>query len=207
MARVEAEPGGPRRSGRRPAGSGTREAILDAARAAFTQRGYDGASIRQIAREASVDPALVHHYFGTKQGVFTEAMHFPFDPSVLVPEVLAGDRSQIGERLARLFLTIWEDEQARGPIVALIRSAVTNEQAATMLREFVSEALVARVARELDAPDAALRPPLVAAQLVGLALLRYVIKLEPLASADPETLVAAVAPTVQRYLTGDLGPG
>jgi AcrR family transcriptional regulator len=207
MARVEAEPGGPRRSGRRPAGSGTREAILDAARAAFTQHGYGGASIRQIAREAGVDPALVHHYFGTKQGVFTEAMHFPFDPAVLVPQVLAGDRAQIGERLIRLFLTIWEDEQARGPIVALIRSAVTNEQAAAMLREFLTEALVTRVARELEVPDAELRPPLVASQLVGLVLIRYIIKLEPLAKADPETLIAAIAPTVQRYLTGDLGAG
>jgi AcrR family transcriptional regulator len=194
------------RSGRRPAGSGTREAILDAARAAFTQHGYDKASIRQIAREAGVDPALVHHYFGTKQGVFTEAMHFPFDPAVIVPQIWSGDRSQVGERLARLFLTIWEDKQARDPILALVRSAMTNEQAAAMLREFVSEALVARVARKLDVPDAELRPPLVASQLVGLVLLRYIIKLEPLASADPETLVAAVAPTVQRYLTGDLGP-
>jgi AcrR family transcriptional regulator len=207
MARVETEPGGPRRSGRRPGGSGTREAILDAARAAFTQRGYDGASIRQIAREASVDPALVHHYFGTKQGVFTEAMQLPFNPSVLVPQVLAGDRSQVGEKLVRLFLTVWDDEQARGPIVALIRSAVTHEQAAAMLREFITEAILARIARELDAPDAELRPSLVGTQLVGLVLLRYIIKLEPLASADPETLVAAVAPTVQRYLTGDLGPG
>jgi AcrR family transcriptional regulator len=194
------------RSGRRPAGSGTREAILDAATAAFTRHGYDGASIRQIARQAGVDPALVHHYFGTKEGLFTEAMHFPFDPSVMVPQVLAGDRAEVGERLARMFLTIWEDERARGPLVALVRSAVTKDQAATMLREFVSEALVARVARELDVPDAELRPPLVASQLIGMALMRYIIKLEPLASAHPETLIAAVAPTVQRYLTGDIGP-
>jgi len=206
MARAAAEHGGPRRPGRRPAGSGTREAILEAARAAFTTHGYNGASIRQIAKGAGVDPALVHHYFGTKQGIFAEAMHFPFDPSVLIEQVLAGDRGQVGERLVRLFLTVWESEEARAPIVALIRSAVTHEQAAAMLREFVTEALVVKVAGELDVPDAALRPPLIGSQLIGLVFMRYIIKLEPLASADPETLVAAVAPTVQRYLTGDLGP-
>ena len=201
MARAPSRAG---RAGRRPAGSGTREAILDAARDAFMQSGYDGASIREIARGAGVDPALVHHYFGTKQGMFTAAMRFPVDPAVIVEQVLAGPRDQVGERLVRLFLAVWESEQTRAPIIALIRSAASNEQAAVMLREFVSEALVGRVAAALDVPDALLRPPLVASQVIGLAFMRYVIKLEPLASADPERLVAAIAPTVQRYLTGDL---
>jgi AcrR family transcriptional regulator len=192
------------RSGRRPAGSGTREAILAAARDAFMRNGYDGASIREIARGAGVDPALVHHYFGTKQGVFTAAMHFPIDPDIVVEQILAGPRDTVGERLVRLFMVIWENESARAPIMALIRSAASNEQAASMLREFVSEALVARVADALDVPDAQLRPALVGSQVIGLVFMRYIIKLEPLASADPERLVAAFAPTVQRYLTGDL---
>jgi AcrR family transcriptional regulator len=192
------------RPGRRPAGSGTREAILAAARDAFMRNGYDGASIREIARGAGVDPALVHHYFGTKQGVFTAAMDFPIDPGMVIEQILAGPRDTVGERLVRLFLAVWESESARAPIVALIRSAASNEQAAAMLREFVSEALVARVAEALDVPDAHLRPALIGSQVIGLVFMRYVIKLEPLASADPERLVAALAPTVQRYLTGDL---
>ena len=193
------------RTGRRPAGSGTRDAILAAARAAFGEHGYEGATIRGIAGRAGVDPALVHHYFGDKRAMFVAAMELPVDPARIVEQVLTLDRDQVGEGLIRLFMSIWESEQARAPLLAMIRSAVSHEQAAEMLRQFVSEAVVARVAAALDVPHAALRPPLVGSQIVGLVFMRYIIKLEPLASLPPAQVVKAVAPNVQRYLTGDLG--
>ncbi|MBX7264653.1 TetR family transcriptional regulator [Micromonospora sp. Llam7] len=196
-----------RRPGRRPGNPGTREAILDAARAAFAERGFDASTIRAIATTAGVDPALVHHYFGSKDQLFLAAMRAPVDPGELLPKVLAGDRDGLGERLVRMFLTVW-DSPAGGAGVALLRSAVSNEWTARMLREFLTTQVLRRVLDQLDADptELPLRGSLVASQLIGLGMMRHVILLEPVASAAPETLVAAVGPTVQRYLTGEL-PG
>ncbi|WP_343448742.1 TetR/AcrR family transcriptional regulator [Micromonospora oryzae] len=195
-----------RRTGRRPGNPGTREAILDAARAAFAGRGFDAASIRSIAAAAGVDPALVHHYFGGKDQLFLAAMGAPLDPGELLPRVLAGDADGVGERLVRTFLGVW-DSPAGAAAVALLRSAVSNEWTARLLREFLVTQVLRRVLHHLDVDPAELplRGSLVASQLVGLALMRYVVRLEPVASAPPETLVAAVGPTVQRYLRGGLG--
>ena len=195
------------RTGRRPGDSGAREAILRAAREAFSEHGYDRASIRTIAGRAKVDPALVHHYFGTKQELFVAAVHFPFQPAEVVDQLLAGDRRTIGEQLVRFFLSIGEDPARRDPVIGLLRSAATTEHAAAIVREFASEAIISWMATRLRGPDAQLRPALVASQLIGLFMLRYLIKAEPLASASVEQVVAAVAPTVQRYLTSELDPG
>jgi AcrR family transcriptional regulator len=194
----------PRRGpGRRPGATDTRGEILAAARTEFADNGYDGATIRGIARTAGVDPALVHHYFGGKEQVFVAAMALPFDPAVELPKVLAGDPGQRGERATRFFLSIWSDADSRAPFLALLRSATTSEAAAAMLRSFVQQALLARVAATVaDVPDRELRIALSASHLVGLALLRYVIKVEPLASASDDEVVAIVAPTIQRYLSG-----
>ncbi|MGN9775683.1 TetR/AcrR family transcriptional regulator [Micromonospora sp. H33] len=194
-----------RRTGRRPGNPDTREAILVAARAAFAERGFDAASIRSIAAAAQVDPALVHHYFGSKDQLFLTAMEAPVDPRELLPKVLAGDRAGIGERLVRTFLGVW-DSPAGAAGVALLRSAVSNEWTARLLREFLTTQVLRRVLDHLDVDPAELplRGSLVASQLVGLGMMRHVIRLEPVASAAPEALVAAVGPTVQRYLTGDL---
>ncbi|MEV7327000.1 TetR family transcriptional regulator [Micromonospora sp. NPDC093244] len=194
-----------RRTGRRPGNPGTRESILDAARAAFAERGFDAASIRAIAGTAGVDPALVHHYFGSKDQLFLAAMNFPADPGQLVPRVLAGDRDGVGERMVRVFLGVW-DSPAGSAGVALLRSAVSNEWTARLLREFITTQVLRRVLEQLDVEPAQLplRGSLVATQMIGLAMMRHVVRLEPVASADPETLVAAVGPTVQRYLTGSL---
>ncbi|MEV4202408.1 TetR family transcriptional regulator [Micromonospora globbae] len=196
-----------RRTGRRPGNPGTREAILDAARAAFAERGFDAASIRAIAGTAGVDPALVHHYFGSKDQLFLAAMQAPVDPRELLPTVLAGDPGGIGERLVRTFLAVW-DSPAGTAGVALLRSAVSNEWTARLLREFVVTQVLRRVLNHLDVAPAELplRGSLVATQLIGLAMIRYVVRLEPVASAAPETLVASVGPTIQRYITGDLPP-
>ncbi|MGB2569575.1 TetR family transcriptional regulator [Micromonospora citrea] len=196
----------PRRTGRRPGNPDTREAILAAARTAFAERGFDATSIRVIATAAGVDPALVHHYFGSKDQLFRATVDIPVDPAALLPAVLAGTPDEVGERLVRLFLGVW-DSPTGAAAVALLRSATNNEWTARLMREFLVTQVLRRVLDHLDvAPDELpLRGSLVASQMIGLAMMRYVIRLEPVASADPETLVAALGPTVQRYLTGDLG--
>ena len=179
--------------------------MLAAARAAFAERGYDGASIRAIAGAADVDPALVHHYFGTKDKLFLASMNSPFDPAEMVPKALAGPREQAGERLIRLVLSVW-DSPAGTAALALVRSAMSNEWTARLMREFVVTQVLRRAVSELsmDEAEAPLRASLLATQIAGLIVVRYILKVEPVASADPETLVRVIAPNVQRYLTGDL---
>ncbi|HEX6493490.1 MAG TPA: TetR family transcriptional regulator, partial [Candidatus Dormibacteraeota bacterium] len=123
---------GARRPGRRSGPTVSRGDILAAARGLFAERGYDGATIRAIAQEAGVDAALVHHFFGTKEQVFVAAMELPFQPAELLPQILGGPREQLGERFVRTFLALWRDPDRRAPILALLRSATTNEQAAEM---------------------------------------------------------------------------
>jgi AcrR family transcriptional regulator len=188
----------PRRTGRRPGQSSSRADILAAARVLFGERGYDKASIRAIAGEAGVDPALVHHFFGTKDELFAAAMEFPVDPETVLPLILTGPREEIGERLVRTFLRIWQDPRVRPQFVGIIRSATTSETGATLLREFISSRLLARVAEALDVPRMNLNAA--ASQMVGVAMFRYVLELEPMASASEEELVALLAPTIQRYL-------
>jgi AcrR family transcriptional regulator len=193
------------RSGRRPGKQDTREAILEAAREAFAERGYDGASIRLIAAAAGVDPALVHHYFGTKNQLFLDAMQAPFDPMQILPQVLAGGADGIGERLIRTLLRVW-DSAAGGAAAALFRSAVSNELIARMMREFVVRQITRRVIKELDLDPAEgpVRTNLVFSQIAGVIMARYIVKIEPLASLPPDVVVAMVGPTIQRYLTAPL---
>ena len=178
--------------------------MLLAARTCFGERGFDGATIRDIAGRAGVDPALVHHYFGSKQQLFVAAMEFPFEFPVMVERLLAGPREELGERLARLVLELWETPAFRPFLLGVVRSATTDPIAAAMLRRLLAEGPFLAIARAIDQPDAALRATLAGSQLIGLALARYVVAVEPLASAPPEILVRALAPTLQRYLTGDL---
>lgn len=198
---------GGRGRGGRPAGSPpNRQAILDAARGLFAEQGYDGATIRAIATRAGVDPALVHHYFGSKERLFAAALRLPFHPGEIVPQVLAGGVDGLGERLLRRFFAIWDSEPAGvgGVLVGLVRSAASHEDSARMVREFFSREVLERLAERLDVPQPRLRAALVGSQLLGLAMARFVVRIEPIASADPETLVACYAPTLQRYLTGPL---
>jgi AcrR family transcriptional regulator len=192
------------RTGRRPGVSGTREAILDAARRAFTEHGYQHATIRGVADLAGVDPALVHHYFGTKQDLFVAAVQLPVNPVVQLTAVLAEDPELVGERLIGVFLAVWDHATNTSPLLALVRSAVGDEQAAAMLREFITEEVLGQIAQRLGSPDARLRATLVGSQLIGLIMARYIIKVEPLASAPAAQVAAAVGPTLQRYLTGDI---
>jgi AcrR family transcriptional regulator len=192
------------RRGRRPGPSTTRADILEAARASFAERGYDGTSVRGVAARAGVDPALVHRFFGSKDDLLVASLTVAMNPAERIPELLEDDVGTLGERLVRYFLSVWEEPPRRQVLIGMLRSAATNEHAATLLREFIGREILGRVAAQLDEGNAQLRATLVGSQLVGLAMARYVVGIEPLASAEPETLVAALAPTVQRYLTGEL---
>jgi AcrR family transcriptional regulator len=196
-----------RRSGRRPGNQDTKSSILEAARKTFAEKGFDSASIRAIAGDAGVDPALVHHYFGTKEKLFLAAMNSPINPGELIPQALAGPREQAGERLVRTALGVW-DSPAGTAALAMFRSAMSNEWTARLLREFVVTQILRRAVSEVivDQAEAPMRSSLVASQIAGVIMIRYVLKVEPLASADPEAIVAAVGPNVQRYLVDPL-PG
>jgi AcrR family transcriptional regulator len=180
----------------------TRDLILSSARTEFADRGYDKASIRAIARGAGVDSALVHHYFGTKEQVFAAAVQGAFAPAMVIPDLLTGSRDEWGRQLVGYVFGVWEDEATRGPLLAIMRSAINNETAASIFRNLIGRNLLQRVAGGLDKPDAALRVELAIAQMIGTALMRYVIKLEPIASESAEELTARLAPVVQRHLTG-----
>jgi len=193
-------------TGRRPGESGARDAILAAARAEFAAAGYDGATIRGIAARAAVDPALVHHYFGAKEQLFEAAVALPVSPATLLPELLAADRDHIGEHVVNRFLGAWEEPANRPVMLALLRSAISNEQAAELVRRLLAREVFAPLATALGASDAELRATLVGSQLIGLALFRYIGRVEPLASTDQACLAAAIGPTLQRYLTGPLTP-
>ncbi|GGK70946.1 TetR/AcrR family transcriptional regulator [Mangrovihabitans endophyticus] len=194
-----------RRTGRRPGNQDTRQSILHAARAVFAERGYDKASIRAIAGAAEVDPALVHHYFGTKDKLFLASMNMPIDPSKLLPEALAGPRESAGVRLVGLVLRIW-DSPAGAAALAVFRSALSNEWTARLMREFVVTQVLRRAVTELslDPAEAPIRSALTATQIAGLLFVRYVLRIEPVASMPAEALTRAVGPSVQHYLTGDL---
>jgi AcrR family transcriptional regulator len=187
-----------RRPGRRPGAADTRGQILAAARETFSEKGFDKATIRGIARQAGVDPALVHHYFASKEGLFVAAMELPINPENVIPTILAGPREEIGERLVRFILTMTSDAEARQPVLALLRTAMTNDRMVVMIREFMTQALLNRVAEILQIPP--IRMEVAFAQMFGVVLMRYVVKLEPLASVEIEELVELLAPTIQRYL-------
>jgi AcrR family transcriptional regulator len=192
----------PKRRGRRPAGEDTKAALLTAAREVFTEQGFDGATVRAIAARAEVDPAMVNHWFGGKQGLFAAAVHLPVTPDWIRATVLSGPADEIAARVVRTFVSTW-DGSGGGGFAALVRSAATQPSAADMLREFITS-LFGGILRELGVDQPELRLGLFGSQLAGLGLARYVIRLEPIASADVETLVATIAPTLQHYLTGEL---
>jgi AcrR family transcriptional regulator len=193
------------RTGRRPGNQDTREAILDSARKAFSDRGYDGASIRAIATGAGVDPALVHHYFGTKEQLFLATIKAPVNPGELIPQALGTTIEGAGERLVTTFLSVW-DSPAGSTAVALIRSAVQHEWSARMLREFMVTQILRRAVKalDIDPAEASVRSSLVATQIMGLAMARYIIKIEPMVDMAPEAVVRLIGPTIQHYLEDPL---
>lgn len=197
-----------RRRGRRPGKQDTKKAILAAAGEVFAEHGYDGASVRQIATKAEVDPAMIHHYFGSKQQLFLETVRPPVDPAEIAPRVLEGDVNKIGERAVATFLSVWEHPVTGPMFEAMFRGAFASGLSAKLVREFFAVQIMRRIAKELtdviERDEVPLRANLAASQLFGMASLRYILKFEPLASASHDEVVAAVAPTIQRYLTGQI---
>ena len=188
------------RTGRRPGPTTSRQAILEAARHQFAESGYELTSIRAVAAAAGVDAALVVHFFGTKDELFRAAVAWPFDPTELAPRIRAAGPAGLGERLTRVFLTFWDDPETGPRLQALLRSAMTSESLGRLLREFLTRQLFQQLTEVMEGPDRLLRVELVAAHLWGVAVLRHVLQMEPLASASIDELVAHIGPTLDRYL-------
>ena len=191
--------------GRRPGSPDTRAAILDAARALFAAGGMSGTSVRAVAAKAGVDPALVHHYFGTKDDLFMAALELPFDPRELLGPVVAQGADGAADRLLRVFLSIWDDPELQVPMIALARS-LTDPSSRELMRDGFIKVVIGPLAAGLGIDEPERRMPLVASQVMGLILMRYLLAVEPLASMQADELVATYAPTIQRYLTGPLPP-
>ncbi len=192
-----------RQRGRRPGGPDTRAAIVDAARSSFAAKGYDKASLRGIARDAGVDPALVHHYFDGKAALFAETMAVPVNPSEVIERVLEGDQERLGWRLVDTFLTVWEPPERREALVALVRSSMTSEEAARMLREFLGREVFGRIATSTGAADPQLSGSLAASQMIGLVIARYVVRVPGVATASRAELIERLGPVLQGYLVDD----
>jgi AcrR family transcriptional regulator len=191
--------------GRRPGESGTREAIAAAARLLFSERGYDRTTIRGIAEQADVDPALVNHFFGSKLDLFATVTALPEELAAAIPRIADGPRSRVGERLAEFLMDVLEDPDRRAAILSLVRAAASEPEAARAVREIVSERVLGPIAESLAADRPKLRASLINSQMVGLVMARYVVALEPLASLPRDEVVQAIAPNLQRYLAGPLG--
>jgi AcrR family transcriptional regulator len=193
-----------RKTGRRPGDSGSKAAIAEAARRRFGRLGYDKTTIRAVAEDAGVDPALVVYFFGTKEELFATCTEWPFDPSVELPAVIAAGPQQAGPRLVALLLRTWDAEDGRNTMVALLRAAMSQEAAEHQLRTFLETQILRPLVTGLGCDQPELRGSLVAAQLLGLATARHVLRLEPLASLKAQDVVRLVGPAVQRLLSDPL---
>lgn len=191
-----------RTPGRRPGGPDTRGEIVQAARESFADKGFAATSIRAVARRAGVDAALVHHYFDSKDELFIEAMALPLDPRQVAAAILNGSREDLGRRIVTVFLGVWESDEGQQRMKAMLRSVVTSDEVARIMREGMTRMILEPVSQFIDVPDAKLRVGLIASHLIGMALTRYVVELEPVASADLDTLVDRIAPAIQQYVSG-----
>jgi AcrR family transcriptional regulator len=190
-----------RRSGRRPGDAQTKAAITAAARRQFGAAGYEATTVRAVAAEAGVDPALVLYFFGSKDGLFAACVDWPFDPAAELATVIGDRRGGVGERLVRLVLSTWDAEDGRNVVVAQLQAAMSHETASRQLRTFLESEILGPLTEALRCDRPQLRASLVAAQLIGLGIARHVLALEPLASMEREDVIAILGPQVQRSLT------
>jgi AcrR family transcriptional regulator len=181
--------------------SDAQERIIAAAVDEFGERGYDAATMRGIAARAGVDSALLHHYFGTKADLFARTVGAPMRPDLDIPALLDGPRDRLGERIVRYVLEAWERPDTRKRGVTLLRSGIGNRLTTPLLAGFLQRELIGRIAARIDAPDAAFRATLVASQVAGMLIARYVLQFPALADATVDEIVERVGPTVQHYLT------
>ncbi len=178
--------------------------ILAAARTAFAETGWAGTTIRAVAREADVDPALVYHYFGSKRNLLDAATNPPPRWLESVAAAWAAPIPELGETLMRLMLGAWADDEI-GPVLrAVLQTAAHEPTTREKLRRVVETSLMGVAHLGTDERDRAVRSGLVSAQIMGLAMTRYVWEIEPLASMGDDELVAAVAPNLQRYIEGEI---
>lgn len=192
--------------GRRQGASTSRNLIVASARGLFAEHGYAATSLREIARVAGVDPALVHHYFASKEELFNACVELPLDPAQVLAIVGATPPQERGEQIIRTLLELW-DSPAQPALLTLLRNATGSHGHNALIREVFLTRILAKTTTGLpgDAQEVALRGSLMASQVFGVMFARYILRLEPLASASHDEVTALVAPTVQRYLTGPLG--
>jgi len=197
------------RTGRRPHGDTgeTRTVIQATALEQFSERGYHATTIRSIAEQAKVDPALVMHFFGSKERLFESCVEWPFDLDEEMAAVMAAGVDMAGEGLVRLFVTTWDARGGRNTSLALLRAAMGQESAERLLREFLQAGVLMPLLAAFGVEDRVLRAGLIASQLLGLGAARYLLRLDGLATMPAAQLVACVGPTVQRYLNGPVSPG
>jgi AcrR family transcriptional regulator len=190
------------RPGRWRSGAESRQRILETARTLFRQHGYDGTTVRAVAAEAGVDPSMVFYFFKTKQGLFGAAVDMSPQTPAAIASIFTGGLDGIGERIVRTLVENL-DSSDRTPLAILTRSAPTHDTSEALLREFIDREITGRLAAMLDTPDAALRVGMVNVQILGLAVARYLVKIEPIASAPADDLVAMFGPLVDRCLNGE----
>ena len=195
------------RRGRRPLGSpDARRAVLDAARELFAELGFERTTMRAVAARAGVDPALIYHYFGDKDGLLFAALQPPADAAAVFSG-LADAADQTGEELVRRLVSLWEERpEIREQMAAILRTGLSHDHAARLLRDILSSFILAALGDVLAGDRRELRAALIGSHIGGLMLARYILEVPGAAAASPEELVQAVGPTVQRYLTGDIGP-
>ncbi len=195
-----------KRPGRPPGTSDTRERILNSARELFARNGIDKTSIRAIAAAADVDPALVHHYYGTKTQLFAAAIHIPIDPMQIIGPLQQIPVEEIGYTLPSLLLPLWDSEMGKG-FIATLRSILAGSDP-SLVRSFLQEVITKEVGSRVDDPPGSgpVRVQFVASQLVGVVMARYILELDPFKSLPVEQIAETIAPNLQRYLTGEL-PG
>jgi len=196
------------RAGRRPGHVDTRAGIVVAARTAFAELGYERASIRGIAKRAGVDPALVHHYFADKSALFIETMDLPMDPQRVQAEVVADGRAFSGERLVERFLAQWERDPGEGSasFVTMVQAVAASPRTADAMREFLTDRLTPHGRPDEDDGTQSRRRALISSQLLGLGWVRYIMRVEPIATADRHDVARWVGPTIDRYASGELPP-
>lgn len=195
-----------KRPGRPPGPSDTRDRILTSARELFARNGIDKTSIRAIAAGAGVDPALVHHYFGTKTQLFAAAIHIPIDPMAVIGPLREIPVEQIGYTLPSILLPLWDSEMGKG-FIATLRSILAGNDV-SLVRSFLQEIITVEVGSRVDDPPGSgeTRVQFVASQLVGVVMARYILELEPFRSLPVDQIAETIAPNLQHYLTGEL-PG
>lgn len=189
--------------GRRPGDADTRERILASARRLFSEKGYERASMRVIGRDAQVDPSLIVHYFGSKEGLLAECLQLPLDPRVVLAEVSQAPPEQRGRLMVAALVAAWERPELQQHLMGMLRTGTSHDTAREALQRSLHDAVQPVVAGlAIDDPDR--RSALVMSQIAGLAITRYFLRIPEVVALTPDEIIAAVGPTVQRYLTGPL---